>query len=160
MVENAMCLGPAASDTGRGKNTIRLRISEKPVLKTKCRIEVTRKSQRKPKIGDCVGRAPRLPGVRPQRLRRARREHSRGTIELPDSLDSLPKLRRLKDTALSGKLPQEAQRRSRFAVENGLWPTLKSSNASPVSTSIFIIRCRPKAGVELTSCFNFAEPIW
>ncbi len=34
-------------------------------------------TQRKPKIGYCVGRAPRLPGVRPQRLGRARRETSR-----------------------------------------------------------------------------------
>src|SRR5580698_10161997 len=40
--------------------------------------------QREPKIGNRIGRAPRLPRVWPQRLGRARRERFLGTIRLPD----------------------------------------------------------------------------
>ena len=129
-----MCLRPAASDTGREKNTIRLRLSERSALKTKGRVEVTGEPQRKPKTGNCIGRAPRRAIFRPEpvrevnghreeaRLRNPQQQtHTRssatevrestegtfpGAIELPDSLDSSPKLRRLKNTGLYGKLPE------------------------------------------------------
>ena len=120
---------------GARKNTIRLRLSERSALKTKRRVEVTGEPQRKPKTGNCIGRAPRRAIFRPEPVREvnghAREEarlrnpqqqtHTRssatevrestegafpGAIELQDSLDSSPKLRRLKNTGLYGKLPE------------------------------------------------------